>query len=75
MIGQKHNAQTNILLRTRRHKKMYKYKNKYYKVIKFNEHGTALLKEYKKVLWFYIKTKNKAFWEPSYNFKKYTRCK
>ena len=54
---------------------MYKYKNKYYKVIKFNEHGTALLKEYKKVLWFYIKTKNKAFWEPSYNFKKYTRCK
>ena len=54
---------------------MYKNKNKYYKIIKYNMNGTVLLKEYKKILWFYIKTKKPTFWESSYNFKKYIRCK
>ena len=48
---------------------MYKYKGRYYKVIG-GEFRRILLKEYRKVLCFYIPKKQKAFWEEARNLKK-----
>jgi hypothetical protein len=48
---------------------MYKYKGRYYKVIG-GDFRRVLLKEYRKVLCFYIPKKQKAFWEDERNLKK-----
>lgn len=49
--------------------KMYKYKGRYYKVLGWT-YRRVLLKEYRKVLCFYIPKKQKAFWEEERNLKK-----
>lgn len=56
---------------------MYKRKNKYYKVIDVTTNCKQfLVKEYKKLFWFYIPRHNKqAFWINDFEFKKYTRMK
>ena len=48
---------------------MYKYKGKYYKVVDYYA-GKMLLKEYKKVLWFFVKKKQKGFWTSPRELKK-----
>ncbi len=48
---------------------MYKYKGRYYKVL-CGYNGRVLLKEYRKVLCFYIPKKQRAFWEDERNLKK-----
>ena len=54
---------------------MYKRKGKYYKVINVNTNCKAyLMKEYKKLLWFYVPYKNKrAFWINQFELKKYEK--
>ena len=48
---------------------MYKYKGKYYKVVDYYA-GKTLLKEYKKVLWFFVDKKQKGFWVSQRELKK-----
>ena len=50
-------------------KTMYKYKGRYYKVEGY-QGDKALLKEYRKVLWFYIPKKQKAFYASCRELKK-----
>lgn len=58
---------------------MYEYKGRYYKLITtvgiYQPNVKYLLKEYKKILFFYIRTKSRTFWVDYWEFDKYKRCK
>lgn len=58
---------------------MYKYNNRYFKVIKVERHSLKqdkyLLKRYRKILFFYIKEGNSAFWVSEFEFKRFKKIK